>query len=87
MKTGRIVYEKENPNGCELMEDKLQDEDENTDDHEKRMIFLVRHDPGKCSFVQIARNIERHGGSMVIIIDDKEKSDISKVTLSDDGTG
>lgn len=87
VQTGRIVFEKENPNGCDLMDDKLQDEDEDSDDHEKRLIFLVKHDPKKCSFVQITRNIERHGGSMVIIIDEKEKSDITKVTMSDDGTG
>ena len=85
--TGRIVWEKENPNGCELMDDKLQEEDDEDDDQEKRLIFLVRHDPRKCSFVQITRNIERHGGSMAIIIDEKEKSDITKVTMSDDGTG
>lgn len=69
------------------MDDKLQEEDEDDDDSEKRLIFLVKHDPKKCSFVQVTRNIERHGGSMVIIIDDKEKSDISKVHMSDDGTG
>lgn len=69
------------------MDDKLQDEDDSNDGSEKRLIFLVKHDPKKCSFVQVTRNIERHGGSMVIIIDDKEKNDISKVSMSDDGTG
>lgn len=69
------------------MEDKLQDEEEDDDDQEKRQIFLVKHDPKKCSFVQITRNVEKHGGSMAIIIDDREKSDISKVHMSDDGTG
>ena len=49
--TGRIVYEKENPNGCELMDDKLQDEDDANDGSEKLLIFLVRHDPKKCNFV------------------------------------
>lgn len=45
------MFEKENPNGCDLMDDKLQDEDDDSDDHEKRLIFLVKHDPKKCSFV------------------------------------
>jgi len=69
------------------MEDTLKEEDDDSDEQQKRLIYLVKHNPKKCSFVQVTRNIERHGGSMVIIIDDKEKEDISKVTLSDDGTG
>ena len=63
------------------------DNDDDEDDHQKRLIYLVKHDPKKCSFVQVTRNIERHGGSMAIIIDNVEKDDISKVTMSDDGTG
>ena len=33
------------------MDDKLQEEDEESDGQEKRLIFLVKHDPKKCSFV------------------------------------
>lgn len=63
------------------------DEDDDEDEHQRRLIYLVKHNPKKCSFVQVTRNIERHGGSMAIIIDEKENDDISKVTMSDDGTG
>lgn len=69
------------------MDDALQDEGDDNDQQQKRLIYLVTHDPAKCSFVQVTRNIERHGGSMAIIIDEKEKDDITKVTMSDDGTG
>jgi len=70
------------------MNDTLQEEDnEDDDDGNKRLIYLVMHNPKKCSFVQVTRNIERHGGSMAIIIDEREKDDISKVIMSDDGTG
>lgn len=69
------------------MNDTLLDEGNDDDEQQKRLIYLVMHNPKKCSFVQVTRNIERHGGSMAIIIDDKEKEDISKVTMSDDGTG
>lgn len=70
-----------------MKEDALNEENDGSDDESQRLIYLVRHDPKKCSFVQVTRNIERHGGSMVIIVDEKEKEDITKVTLSDDGTG
>jgi len=43
-------------------------------------------DVGKCSFVQQVRNIERSGGAMAIIIDNKNE-DITDLILSDDGTG
>lgn len=33
------------------------------------------------------RNIERAGGSLAVIIDDNNNDDISKVIMSDDGTG
>lgn len=47
-------------------------------------IFLV--DRGHCTFVTKVRNIERAGGSLAVIIDDSFE-DISKVIMSDDGTG
>lgn len=34
-----------------------------------------------------ARNIERAGGSLAVIIDNNNFDDISKVIMSDDGTG
>lgn len=40
----------------------------------------------ECSFVTQVRNIERAGGSLAVIIDSKNE-DVSKVMLSDDGTG
>jgi hypothetical protein len=43
-------------------------------------------DMGKCSFVQQTRNIERNGGALAIIIDNKNE-EIDDITLSDDGTG
>lgn len=40
----------------------------------------------ECSFVTQVRNIERAGGSLAVIIDSKNE-DVSKIMLSDDGTG
>lgn len=48
--------------------------------------FLVEHNR-KCSFVRQTRNVERHGGSLALIIDDNEKEDIKRVIMGDDGTG
>ena len=33
------------------------------------------------------RNIEKAGGSLAVIIDDTSNEDVSKVIMSDDGTG
>jgi len=57
------------------------------DDEKERVIYLLEHSRSNCSFVQQTRNVEKHGGSMALIIDAYEKEDIMKVTLSDDGTG
>ena len=48
-------------------------------------IFLV--DRGGCSFVTKVRNIQNNGGSLAVIIDDKIDEDVTKVIMSDDGTG
>ena len=48
-------------------------------------IFLV--DRGHCTFVTKVRNIEKAGGSLAVIIDDHEYDDVTKVIMSDDGTG
>ena len=43
-------------------------------------------DRGHCTFVTKVRNVERAGGSLAVIIDDSFE-DVSKVIMSDDGTG
>ena len=43
-------------------------------------------DVGDCSFVQQVRNIERAGGALAVIIDNKNE-DIKDLILSDDGSG
>ena len=48
-------------------------------------IFLV--DRGGCTFVTKVRNIEKAGGSLAVIIDDKDFEDARNVIMSDDGTG
>lgn len=43
-------------------------------------------DRGDCTFVEKVRNIEEAGAGVAIIIDNK-KEDISKIVMSDDGSG
>jgi hypothetical protein len=47
-------------------------------------IFLV--EKGNCTFVQVARNVEKSGGALALIIDTQSEN-VSSVILSDDGTG
>ena len=48
-------------------------------------IFLVMR--GGCSFVTKVRNIEKAGGSLAVIVDDKINEVAKNVIMSDDGTG
>jgi len=48
---------------------------------------IVLVDRGGCSFVTKVRNIEKAGGSLAVIIDDKVNENAKNVIMSDDGTG
>jgi hypothetical protein len=43
-------------------------------------------DRGDCTFVEKVRNIEESGAGLAIIVDNK-KEDVSKIVMSDDGSG
>lgn len=43
-------------------------------------------DRGDCTFVEKVRNIEEAGAGLAIIVDNK-KEEISKIVMSDDGSG
>ena len=42
---------------------------------------------GECSFVQKVRNAEEAGAGLVIIIDNLKGEDVSRLAISDDGSG
>lgn len=43
-------------------------------------------DRGSCSFVSKVRNMEKAGAAVGIVVDDTSE-DVSKIVMSDDGTG
>ena len=43
-------------------------------------------DRGSCTFVTKARNVQKIGGSLALIIDNRDEN-IENVIMSDDGTG
>jgi hypothetical protein len=43
-------------------------------------------DRGSCTFVTKARNVQRIGGALALIVNNKQE-DLDKVLMSDDGTG
>ncbi len=47
---------------------------------------IVMVDRGSCTFVSKARNVQRIGGALALIIDNQDEN-IDKVQLNDDGTG
>ena len=48
---------------------------------------IVLVDRGGCHFVTKVRNIEKAGGSLAVVIDDKLDEIPKHVIMSDDGTG
>ena len=44
-------------------------------------------DRGNCHFVIKAKNIQKFGGIMALVADNKEFEDPEKLLMSDDGTG
>ena len=79
---GRIYYNASNGDGC--TRSNFTNDFSGDPDGILTPIFLV--DRGHCTFVTKVRNVERAGGSLAVIIDDSFE-DVSKVIMSDDGTG
>lgn len=64
------------------------DEDEETENKVrdfKTPFFLA--DRGECSFVDKVRNIEESGAAVAIIVDNKRTENVSRIVMSDDGSG
>ena len=80
---GRLYYNEKNPHGCEKGMP-FTDDFTGDPDGDLSPIFLVER--GNCSFVTMARNVEKAGGALAIIIDTKSEN-VTDVILSDDGTG
>tara|TARA_B110000285_G_scaffold228816_1_gene292414 strand:+ start:7 stop:330 length:324 start_codon:yes stop_codon:yes gene_type:complete len=80
---GRIYFNEKNPHGCTKQMNFTNDFSGDPDD-DLSPIFLVER--GNCSFVTMARNIEKAGGALALIIDTKSEN-VSDIVLSDDGTG
>ena len=78
---GTIIYDKANPTGCNRMN--IMPENY-TDSESLPIIALV--DRGQCSFATKARNSDRSGASLLVIIDDRYEN-IHEVTMNDDGVG
>ena len=79
---GRVWHEKGNENGCKEFETEITGEGD--PDTSPSPIVIVER--GDCSFVKKVRNIEHAGGSLAIIIDNKNEI-VEKVIMVDDGTG
>ena len=78
-----MYFNESNPHGCEIGAGFTADLSGDPD-NVVSPIFMVER--GNCSFVTQARNVERAGGALALIIDTLNE-DISDLILSDDGTG
>lgn len=54
--------------------------------HDHHVPFFIA-DRGECSFVEKVRNIEEAGAAMAIIIDNNKEDNITRIVMTDDGSG
>jgi PA domain len=78
---GWIYFDPTNPLGCEPF-----GEFDFNYNSKSEVIPIILVKRGECSFVKKVRNIERIGGKVGIVVDDKIE-DVQYVIMSDDGTG
>jgi hypothetical protein len=92
---GRLFFDKENPTACKPIDPKILkfisthengDGDSGPEEHEHRVPFFIA-DRGECSFVEKVRNIEEAGAAMAIIIDTNKDDNITRIVMTDDGSG
>lgn len=55
-------------------------------DNDKDFDPIIMVDRGNCTFVTKARNVQKLGGRLALIVDNKEE-DINRIFMVDDGTG
>ena len=73
LQIGRIYYNESNGNGCQ--KGNFTNDFSGDPDDIITPIFLV--DRGDCSFVTKVRNVEKAGGSLAIVIDNRASGDVS----------
>jgi hypothetical protein len=78
-----VYFNESNPNGCTIGSGFASDLSGDPDNIVSP-IFMVER--GDCSFVTMARNVERAGGALALIMDTFDE-DIKDLILSDDGSG
>jgi hypothetical protein len=86
---GKLHYNNSNQLGCNREHSFFNESNHDTErsilehDHSHKFVLLER---GDCHFVTKVRNVALNGGSLAIIIDNKNE-DINGVVMADDGTG
>jgi len=92
---GRLFFDKSNPTACKPIDPKALkfrsiheqgDGDYGQEQHQHRVPFFIA-DRGECSFVEKVRNIEEAGAAMAIIIDNNQDDNITRIVMTDDGSG
>ena len=84
---GRVHYPLKNTDGCIP----LKMEDFNEDHLEAGK--MARHPPiimvdrGACHFVVKAKNIQKFGGIMALVVDNKDSESPEQIVMADDGKG
>lgn len=87
---GKVWYDvksedgEDNTDGCRRFEEDFITGEGDPDTSPSPIVLVER---GNCSFVRKVRNVERGGGSLAIIIDNKPGERADHVVMVDDGSG
>lgn len=83
--TGKLFYDlndKEDDYACKPM-NKIHENFERKAD----VFPIIMVDRGNCTFVTKTRNVQNLGGSLALIINNREDENVENVLMMDDGTG
>jgi hypothetical protein len=80
---GKMIYSETNSNACNEFEGEI----DRTDDPDPDISPFVLVNRGSCSFVTKARNVQKWGGRIAVIINNKAIDSPDRIIMIDDGTG
>ncbi len=84
--TGKLYYDlndKEDDYACKAL-DKYH---ENFENNKADRFPIIMVDRGNCTFVTKARNVQKLGGMLALIVNNRDDENIDNVVMFDDGTG
>lgn len=84
---GRVHYPLENKDGCLPFNAAHFNGEHLKEGKAQKHLPIIMVDRGQCHFVVKAVNVQKFGGVLALVVDNKELEDPGYIVMSDDGTG